>query len=258
MQVQETHSEGLVRRYKIVMAAADLEQKLSAELETLKGKVRINGFRPGKVPAAHLRRVYGRSVMADVLQNAVNETNKKIVDENSFKLAGEPQITLPEDKDEIEKVMSAKGSLEYTVAMELLPRIEIADHSNIALDREVLTVEPAEIDAALDRMAASNRPWNAKADAAADGDRVTIDFLGRIDGEAFEGGAGENTQLVLGSNSFIPGFEAQLVGAQAGEEKTVAVTFPDDYSAANLAGKAAEFAVTVKGRRIAGRNRDRR
>ncbi len=247
MQVTETLAEGLKRQYKVLVPAAELADKLAGELETLKGRVQINGFRPGKVPTAHLRRVYGRSVMADVLQNTVNETNRKIVEDNSFKLAGEPQITLSEDKDEVEKVMEASGDLEYTVALELLPKIELADHSGIALTREVVTVEDAEVDTALERMAAGNRPFNPKDGKAANGDRLTIDFLGKIDGVAFEGGAGTDVPLVIGSGQFIPGFEEQLTGAKAGDAKTVSVSFPADYQAAELAGKAATFDVTVKG-----------
>ncbi len=246
MQVIETLSEGLKRQYKVVVPATDLATKLAGELETLRGRVNINGFRPGKVPVAHLRRVYGRSVMAEVLQNTVTETNKKIVDDNGFKLAGEPQVALSEDQAEVEKVMEARGDLEYTIAMELLPKFELQDHSDIAIEREVVTVADTEVDATLERMASANRPFAAKDEAAATGDRVTINFLGKIDGVPFEGGAGEDMPLVLGSGQFIPGFEDQLVGIKAGGEKLVSVTFPADYQAAQLAGKAATFEVTAK------------
>ncbi len=249
MQVTETLSDGLKRQYKVSIPATELANKLAGELETLKGRVNINGFRPGKVPVAHLKRVYGRSVMADVLQNTVNETNRKIIEDNAFKLAGEPQITLSEDKEEVEKVMDATGDLEFTVAMELLPKIALADHSDIALTREVVTVEDSEVDAALQRMSAGNRPYadkGAKAKAA-DGDRVVIDFLGKLDGEPFDGGKGEDMPLVLGSGQFIPGFEEQLVGVKAGDEKVINVTFPEQYQAENLAGKEATFDIKVKG-----------
>src|SRR3712207_5929048 len=145
MQVTETLSQGLKREFKVVLPATELEQRLTSELSTLKDKVRINGFRPGKVPVAHLRRVYGRSVMADVLQNAVNEANRKIVEENSLKLAQEPQIQLPEDKGEIEKAMDAKADLAFTVALEVLPTFEIADVSDVKLTRQVAEVSDAEV-----------------------------------------------------------------------------------------------------------------
>ncbi len=249
MQVTETLSEGLKRQYKVSVPATELASKLAGELETLKGRVQINGFRPGKVPTAHLKRVYGRSVMADVLQNTVNETNRKIIEDNAFKLAGEPQITLPEDKEQVEKAMDATGDLEFTVALELLPKIELANHADIALTREVVTVDDKEVDAALDRMAAGNRPFSDKGEGAvaADGDRVTIDFLGKLDGEPFEGGKGEDMPLVLGSGQFIPGFEEQVVGMKTGDEKVITVTFPADYQAEHLAGKEVTFDIKAKG-----------
>ena len=247
MQVTETLSEGLKRQYKVHVPATELAGKLAGELETLKTRVNINGFRPGKVPTAHLRRIYGRQVTAEVLQETVNETNRKIIEDNSFKLAGQPQVSLPEDQAAVEKVMEATGDLEFTVALELLPKITLADHSDVALTREVVAVEDKEIDATLERMATANRPFSAKDGKAADGDRVTIDFVGKIDGVAFDGGAGTDVPVIIGSNQFIPGFEEQLVGLKAGGEKELKVTFPADYQAAELAGKDATFDVTVKG-----------
>lgn len=247
MQLTETLSEGLKRQFKVVVEAKDLEDRLNSELSSLQAKVRINGFRPGKVPAAHLKRLYGKSVMAEVVQNAVSEANKRIVEENQLKLAMEPQIDFPEDKDLIERVMEAKADLSFGVNVEVLPRIELQDHSGISVTREVVEIEDREVDAAIERMASQNRPYADKGEAAAEtGDRVTIDFVGSIDGENFEGGAGSDTELVLGSGSFIPGFEDQLVGVKAGDQKTVEVTFPEGYQAAHLAGRPAQFAVTVK------------
>lgn len=247
MQLTQTLNEGLKRQFQVTVAAKDLEDRLNSELQTLQTKVRINGFRPGKVPPAHLKRLYGKSVMADVVQNAVTEANKRIVEENQFKLAMEPQIDFPEDKELIEKVMDAKADLSFGVNVEVLPKIELQDHSGIAVTREVVEIEDKEVDAALERMAGQNRSFNDKGKKKAEqGDRVTMDFVGSIDGEKFEGGAGEDTELVLGSNSFIPGFEDQLVGVKAGDEKTIEVTFPEGYQAAHLAGKPAQFAVTVK------------
>jgi len=246
MQVTETLSQGLKREFKVVLPATELEQRLNDELSTLKDRVKINGFRPGKVPVGHLRRVYGRSVMADVLQNAVNEANRKIVEDNSLKLAHEPQVKLPEAQDEIEKVMDAKGDLAFTVALEVLPEFELVDLSDVQVKRPIAEVADAEITESLERMAKQNRTFEPKKGKAAEGDRVLVDFVGRIDGTEFEGGKGEDIRVELGSNTFIPGFEDQLVGVKAGDTKLVKVTFPANYLAAHLAGKEAEFDVTVK------------
>jgi trigger factor len=248
MQVTETLSQGLKREFKVVLPATELEQRLTSELATLKDRVRINGFRPGKVPVQHLRRLYGRSVMADVVQNAVNEANRKIVDENNLKLALEPQIQFPESKDEVDKAMEAKADLAFTVALEVLPSFELADLSDVTVKKVVATPSDAEVQQALERMAKQNRTFVPKGEGAeaATGDRLVLDFVGKVDGTPFEGGKGEDAQLELGSGSFIPGFEDQLVGARAGEQRLVKVTFPEAYGAQHLAGKAAEFDVTVK------------
>jgi trigger factor len=248
MQVTETLSQGLKREFQVVLPLAELEERLASELATLKEKVRLNGFRPGKVPVAHLRKVYGRSVMADVVQSAVNEANRKIIDENGLKLAQEPQVQFPESREEVEQALQAKADLAFKVALEVLPSFELADLSDVSVTKPVAEVSGAEVEEALQRLADRNRPFAPKAEgeAAAKGDRVVVDFTGRIDGEEFQGGKGEGIQVELGSSSFIPGFEEQLVGAKAGEERKVDVRFPENYGAAHLAGKAAEFDVTVK------------
>lgn len=246
MQVVETKSEGLRREFRVTLPATELEQRLTTELASLKGKVKINGFRPGKVPVAHLRKLYGRSVMAEVLDNAVTEANRKIVEENSLKLALAPKVDMVGDKADVEKAFEAKGDLDFTIALEVLPHFELADLSDVKVTKQVATVSDEDLDGALARMASQNRSYTPKDDVAATGDRVTVDFVGRIDGEPFEGGTAADINVDLGSGSFIPGFEEQLVGAKAGEERTVTATFPENYGAAALAGKAAEFAVTVK------------
>ncbi|MBF9232499.1 trigger factor [Microvirga alba] len=245
MQVTETLSQGLKREFKVVLPATELEQRLNDELATLKDRVNINGFRPGKVPVGHLRRVYGRSVMADVVQNAVNEANRKIVEDNSLKLAFEPQVQFPENKEEVEKVMNAKGDLAFTVALEVLPTFDLVDLSDVTIKKPTAEVSDAEITESLERMAKQNRSFEPKKGKAADGDRVVVAFVGRIDGAEFEGGKGEDVRVELGSNTFIPGFEEQLVGLKAGDTKLVKVTFPTNYLAPHLAGKDAEFDVTV-------------
>ena len=247
MNVTETLSQGLKREFQVVLNAADLKTRLDDGLQGLQGKAKINGFRPGKVPVAHLRRLYGRSVMADVLQNAVNEANQKIVTDNGLKLAFEPQIKFPENKDEIEAAMEAKGDLAFTVALEVLPKIELADLSDVSLVKPVADVPDADVDAALERMASQNRSFSSKGEKAKaeTGDRLMISFVGTLDGEPFDGGTGEGIPLDLGAGQFISGFEEQLEGAKAGDTRTVKVTFPENYAAANLAGKPAQFEVTV-------------
>ena len=249
MQVTEISAQGLKREYKVVFPAADLASKLDSELNDIKGKVRINGFRPGKVPTAHLRRLYGRSVMGDVVQNAVNEANRKIVEDNKLRLALEPKVDLVGDQAEVEKFMDAKGDLSFTVALETLPQFEVGTFNDIELEKQVSELDETEVSKAVERMADQNRTYNAKDDAeatAADGDKLVIDFTGQLNGEVFEGGSGTDMDIVLGSDTFIPGFESQLVGAKAGEQRKVSVKFPDNYLDPKLAGQDATFDVTVK------------
>lgn len=248
MQVTETLSQGLKREYSIVLPATDLAARLDGQLADMKSKIRINGFRPGKVPVAHLKRVYGRSVMADVVQEAITEANKQIVDENGLRLAQEPKVELPTDQASIEAALEARGDLNFKVALEVLPKFEVGAFDDISLERSVVDVEPADVDRALERLADDRRsyverPEGAKAE---NGDRVTVDFVGRIAGEAFEGGTSENIKVILGSNTFIPGFEEQLLGAVAGERRAVQATFPEAYVNRALAGQKADFDVTVK------------
>ena len=248
MQVTQTHSDGLRHEFKIVVPASDLEARLDNRVSEIKDSVRLNGFRPGKVPPAHLKKIYGRSLMAEAIEALVRETNAKIVTDNGFKLAMEPKVTLPEGKEEIESVFTGQSDLSYTVALEVLPPITLADFKGIKIERPVAEVTAAEIDEAVSRIANQNRPYSARADGGkvASGDRVTISYVGKIDGEAFEGGTGDDIVVNVGSNTFIPGFEEQLIGMAAGEARTVNVRFPNNYLAEKLAGKDAVFEVTAK------------
>jgi trigger factor len=248
MQVTATLSEGLKREFRVVVPVADLAARADARLDDLKGRVNINGFRPGKVPTAHLKKLYGRAVLAETIEALVGEANQKIVADNGFKLAQEPAVKLPEAQEEAQAVFEGKADLDYTVAFEVLPAIQLADFKGIKVEKPVVEPSEADIQDMLETMAKQNRPFEPKAEGAAaeNGDRLTIGFVGTIDGEKFEGGSAEEIPLELGSNSFIPGFEDQLVGVKVGEEKLVKVKFPTNYMAENLAGKDAEFAVTVK------------
>jgi trigger factor len=248
MQVTETASEGLKREFQVVVPAADLLAKADQRLDALKGQVRLNGFRPGKVPVAHLKRLYGRSAMAEAIENTVREANAKIVTDRGLRLVRDPQVTLPTDEKAVEQVIEGKSDLSYTVAIEVMPPIELADFKGLKLERPIAEVTDAEVDEAVNRLAEQNRPFAAKPEGAKaeSGDRVVIDFTGRIDGEPFEGGTGGDVALQIGSGTFIPGFEDQLTGIGAGETRTVSVTFPEGYPAQQLAGKKAEFEVVAK------------
>jgi trigger factor len=248
MQVTETTTDGLKREFRVVVPAADLEAKLNERIGELKDRIRLNGFRPGKVPISHLKRVYGRAVMAETVEAAVREANAQIVSERGFRLAMEPKVTLPEDKSEIDKVMAGNSDLAYTVAVEVIPTIELADFKNIKIERPVADVTDDEVNDAIKAIADQSKPYIPKAEGgkADKGDRLTISFTGTIDGQPFEGGTGDNIVVLLGSETFIPGFEEQLIGISAGEVRTVNASFPQNYSVEKLAGKAAVFEVTAK------------
>jgi trigger factor len=246
MQVIETLSDGLKREFKVVVPAVDLEAKVADRMVELKDRVRINGFRQGKVPMSHLKRMYGRATMAEVIEGAVRETNAKIVSDRGFKLARDPAVTMPTEEGAIEQMITGKSDLAYTVAIEILPAIELADFKTFTLEKLVAEVTDAEVDDAVNRLAEQNRPFNPKEGAAASGDRVSISFVGKIDDQPFEGGSGEDVAIHLGSGTFIPGFEDQLIGVNAGENRTVNVSFPQNYPAQHLAGKNAVFEVVAK------------
>jgi trigger factor len=249
MQATETLSQGLKREFQVVLPAVELSVKLEAQLANLKDKVRINGFRPGKVPAGHLKRLYGKSIMGDVVQEAVNDAQTKILADNNYRLAGQPKLDFPEDRSEMEKVFEATGDLKFSIAFEILPSFDVGSFGDVEVERLVSEVPAEEVQQSLDQLAERNRAYAAREEGAASekGDKLTIDFVGKIGDEAFEGGTADGVDLVLGSGQFIPGFEDQLTGAKVGDERKVVVTFPADYQAPNLAGKEAIFDVTVKG-----------
>jgi trigger factor len=246
MNVTETSAEGLRRELKVVIGADELEQRLSARLDELKGKARLKGFRPGHVPKEHLRKVYGRSVMAEVVQQAVAETSREALSQREERPAFQPTVGLPEDQAEIDKVFAGSSDLAYTLSFEVLPKIELMDFGKLELERPVAAVTDADIDSSLDRVRAANLRYKPKGGPAETGDRLIIDFVGSIDGEPFEGGSTEDAPIILGAGNFIPGFEEGLTGAEAGAEREIEATFPDDYPQASLAGKTASFAVRIK------------
>ncbi|TPW29538.1 trigger factor [Pararhizobium mangrovi] len=246
MQVTETLSEGLKREIKVVIPASDMEARRNERLAETKDRVRINGFRPGKVPMSHLKKMYGKSIMAELVNELVRDKPNEILSERGEKAATQPEVNMTEDESEANEILDANKDFEFSLAYEVIPPIELKDMSEVKVTRQVVEIPQEEVDEQIRRIADNTRAFETKEGAAEKGDRVTMDFVGKIDSEPFEGGSAENHELVLGSGTFIPGFEDQLEGVKAGDEKRVTVTFPEDYGEASLAGKEAVFDVTVK------------
>jgi len=247
MQVTETLAEGLKHEFQISVPASDLDAKADARLVDLKDKVRLNGFRPGKVPVSHLKKVYGRSVMAETIDQTIRDTNSQIFTERGFRLATEPKITMPTEQKAVEDILTGKSDLTYTVSIEVVPAIRLADFKSFTVEKPVAEVTDADVDEAIKRIADQNRTFAAKGEGAKaeTGDRVTISFKGTIDGTPFDGGTGEGIQVTIGSNTFIPGFEEQLLGIAAGETRSLKVSFPKNYASEKLAGQPAGFETTA-------------
>ena len=240
MKISETRAEGLIREYAIVISAAEIDEKVSAKLAELATTVNMPGFRPGKVPLSVVKSRFGPQVQGEAMKNALDEGARQAIENNELRLASQPSVEITNYED--------GKDLEAALSCEIMPAITMPDLAKLDIERPMLEADDAEIDEALKNIADSNRPTveiTAKR-ASKTGDVVVIDFIGRINGEVFEGGAAEGHSLELGSNSFIPGFEDGLVGAKAGECRDVNVSFPEDYQAAHLAGKPAVFEVTVK------------
>ena len=245
MQVTETLNEGLKREIKVTVPKAVMEEKLVEKLDQLKSQVRINGFRQGKVPASHLKKVYGKQAMAEIVNEYISSQSGQVLKDRDERAAQQPQISMTEDENEAEEILSCKKDFEFSMAYEVVPEINAPELEKLKIKRPVAEITDKEVDEQVEQIAESARPYEEKKGKAAKDDRITMNYLGKIDGEAFEGGADNDAQLVIGSGRFIPGFEDQLTGKAAGDETVVKVTFPDDYGAAHLAGKEAEFDVTV-------------
>ena len=246
MQVVEKSGDGLSKVFGVTVPAGELAKRLDARIAEITPRLNIKGFRPGKVPPAHVRRLHGKALMAEVVEQTVTESKQKVLDDNKLRPATEPNLTPESDMD---KVLAGGEDLTFEMAVEVMPDFEPVDIAKLKLKRPVYEPTEKEVDEALAdlaKQARSYEPRTGKTVKAKDGDQVLIDFVGRLDGEAFQGGSAEDHELVLGSGQFIPGFEEQLVGAKPGEAKTIKVTFPDNYQAAHLAGKEVEFEVKVK------------
>lgn len=241
MQTKQTVNEGLKRAYTITIPAAELSAKIDAEIKKVAPQVRMPGFRPGKVPANLVKKMHGESLHGQVVNDTIRESVDALLRDEGLRPAMQPEIGLNDDY--------AEGKdAEITVALEVLPAIEAPSTDGLKLERLVVPVTDEQIDEALGNIASQNKSYKDadEGKAAADGDQLIIDFVGKLDGVEFDGGKAEDAALVLGSGTFIPGFEDQLVGVKAGEEKTITVTFPAEYQAAHLAGKDATFDITVK------------
>ncbi|MDZ4369792.1 MAG: trigger factor [Phenylobacterium sp.] len=246
MQIVEKSGEGLSRVYGVTVPVSDLSERLEARIKEIAPTLNVKGFRPGKVPTAHVRRLYGKALMSEVVQQSLTESTQKVLDDNKLRPAGEPEL---KPEGDFEAVMDGKADLAYELTIDLMPDFEPIDASTLSLTKPVYTPTDEEVDEAVADLAKQNRtyePRTGKTVKAKDGDQLLIDFIGRVDGEAFEGGTATDVELTLGSGQFIPGFEEQLVGAKPDSDVTVKVTFPEDYQAANLAGKSAEFETKVK------------
>jgi trigger factor len=246
MQVVEKSSEGLSRVIAVTIPVAELNQKLDAKLKEVAPQMKLKGFRPGKVPMSHVKKTFGRDLMGEIVNDALNSSSQKALEDAKVRPAAPAEMKLTSDMD---KVIAGTEDLAYEMALEVMPDFTPTDIKKLKLERPTYEASDADLDEALTELAGQAKTYEdkkGKAVKAAEGDEVTIDFLGKLDGEPFEGGAAEDAQLVIGSNRFIPGFEEQLKGAKVGDETVLNVTFPEDYQAKHLAGKAVTFDVKVK------------
>ena len=238
MQVTETSNEGLKREYTVVIPKEDIDGRMSERLTEVGTTVNVPGFRPGKVPLAILKKRFGDAVRGEILEKTIQDSIQNTMDEKDLRPAMEPKVDLVTFEDGTD--------LEYKLTVEVIPDIEPIDFGTIELERLIADVPDDDVQTSMERLAEQQKTYaEEEGRAAEEGDQLLMNFLGRIDGETFDGGAAEGMELVLGSGQFIPGFEEQLVGTKAGDKKMVNVDFPSDYGAENLAGKAAEFEVDV-------------
>jgi len=238
MQVSVEAGDGLTRRLKVELPAEEIEQEIDKRLQNYARSARIPGFRPGKAPLRMLRQRYGDSVRMEVFSERIEASFPRAVAEAELRPAGRPEIEPDLDR--------SAGRYGYVAEFEVLPELSLAALDTYSVTRPIVEVTDADVEETIERLRQQRKRWETAERAAVKGDRVMLDFEGRVDGEPFDGGTGEDVQVELGAGRFIPGFEEQLVGATAGDRTTVEVTFPDDYPQSALAGKPARFDVTVK------------
>jgi trigger factor len=247
MQVTETLNEGLKRKLSVTIPAATLNTRLGDKLEELRGQANIKGFRPGKVPLAHIKKMFGRSAMSEVMTDAINSTVSETLDGRKERAAAQPKVDLPQDQAVINDVLDGKSDLAFEVEYEVLPPVELMNLDGIKLNKPVIDITDEEVTAEVNRVFAQNRGYTDKGDEGVveNGDRLGLSFVGKIKGKPFDGGTSDHAHLTVGSGEFIPGFEEQLIGMKKGETREIEVTFPKDYQSDELAGKKAQFEVTV-------------
>ncbi|QNE05022.1 trigger factor [Croceicoccus marinus] len=247
MQISETKNDGLARAYTVKIPAGEIADKVSAEIKKIAPQVRMPGFRPGKVPANLVRKMHGEAIHADVLNKTVRESVDKVMAEHKLRPAMQPAVSLGEDYEE-------GKDAEVAIELEILPAIDTPKTDGLKLERLVVPVSDEAVDEAVAKFAEGQKSFEdaKKTHKAGEGDQLIIDFVGKLDGEEFEGGKAEDAPLEIGAGRFIPGFEEQLTGVKTGEEKTISVTFPEDYPAKHLAGKEAQFDITVKAVKVPG------
>ena len=228
MDVAEIKAEGLSRTFKITVPSSELVEKLDARIEEMRPQMNLKGFRPGKVPAAHVKKMFGKSIMGELVENLIKETNEKALSDANIRAASQPNIEL---EGEIEPVLEIKADLIYSLNVDIMPDFEPADVKTLKLDRPVTPVTDEDVEEAIQKLAEEIKQYEARAEdeKAETGDAVVLDFVGKIDGEAFEGGSAEEQTVVIGAGQFIPGFEEQLIDTAAGTEKDLNVNFHEDY-----------------------------
>ena len=255
MNVSEVLAKDLNREVKVEVSRENIENKLLSKLEELKKTVQLKGFRPGKVPIHHLRKVFGQRLMPEIIEDLVKETSAKAMSDRDERPAIQPKISFYEgkpsedkEKEEIDKIIKLEKELSYNMVYEILPEINVPKYNTISITKKIAKVTKEDINEALQRIAAENKSYEEKKsnEKAKSGDQLTIDFVGKINGEIFEGGSANDAPLVIGSGAFIPGFEDQLTGALKDQELNINVKFPDDYQVPHLAGKDALFETKVK------------
>jgi trigger factor len=242
MQINETLSDGLKRGLTVTIPATELDARLAERLDQLKSRVRIKGFRPGKVPVSHLRRVYGKAAMAEIVQGLVGETTQQAISGRGERAAMQPKVAMTEDEAEATEILEGRADLTFTLEYEVLPIYDLADFKGLKIERPVVDVNEEEVASRLNQIAESARSYTPVERPAAKGDRVTFEYKASTDGSVFEE---SSTTIVLGSGQFIPGFEDSLIGVKSGEKKVIDITFPEDYPAEQLKGKPAAFDASV-------------
>lgn len=245
MHITEVLTDGLHREFRVVVDAKDLDAKLTGRITEMQPKIHLKGFRPGKAPVSHLKKTFGKSLMGEIVQAAIDESSEKTIRENELHLAVRPRIDF---NNELAQILSGKADLEFTMKVDLMPNFELAELGQLEIERLVADVTEADVEESLQRVADSVRNYTPRPEdgAAEKDDSVTIDFVGKIDGKPFDGGSAENFELIVGSSTFLPEFEDQLIGMKAGEYRKLKLRFPADYGGPDIADKDAEFDVTMK------------